>query len=324
MKAIVHERYGSPDVLELKDIDPPVVDDDSVLVRVRAASVNAYDWHMMRGLPFLVRMSEGLRTPKQTAMGVDVAGQVESVGKKVTQFRPGDEVFGARTGSLAEYVRGGPKSFLVPKPANLTFEQAAAVPMAATTALQGLRDKGQLKPGQRVLVNGASGGVGTFAVQIAKAFGAHVTGVCSTRNVEMVRSIGADQVVDYTRDDFTRSEQRYDLILDVAANRSLSDCRRVLVPSGVLVIVGAPPDGRRTTPIVARLLTAVVSSRFSSKKMLPFLAKNSKEDLIVLRELIEGGKVTPVIDRTYPLNEAAEAMRYIETGHARGKVVITV
>jgi NADPH:quinone reductase-like Zn-dependent oxidoreductase len=324
MKAIVHERYGSPDVLELRDIDTPVVDDDSVLVRVRAASVNAYDWHMMRGLPFLVRMSEGLRKPKQPAMGVDVAGQVESVGKNVTRLRPGDEVFGSRTGSLAEYVRGGPKSFLVPKPANLTYEQAAAVPMAATTALQGLRDKGQLKPGQRVLVNGAAGGVGTFAVQIAKALGAHVTGVCSTRNAEMVRSIGADQVVDYTQEDFTRSEQRYDLILDVAANRSLSDCRRVLVPNGVLVIVGAPPDARRMGPIVARLLAAVASSRFSSKKVLPFLAKNSKEDLIVLRELIEAGKVTPVIDRTYPLSEAAEAIRYLETGHARGKVVITV
>jgi NADPH:quinone reductase-like Zn-dependent oxidoreductase len=324
VKAIVHERYGSPDVLELRDVDTPVVDDDGVLVRVRAASVNAYDWHMMRGLPFLVRMSEGLRKPKQTAMGVDVAGQVESVGKNVTQFRPGDEVFGARTGSLAEYVGGGPKSFLVPKPVNLTYEQAAAVPMAATTALQGLRDKGQLKPGQRVLVNGAAGGVGTFAVQIAKALGAHVTGVCSTRNVEMVRSLGADQVVDYTREDFTRSEQRYDLILDVAANRSLSDCRRVLVPNGVLVIVGAPPNGRRMGPIVARLLTAVVSSRFSSRKMLPFLAKNSKEDLIVLRELIEAGKVMPVIDRTYPLGKTAEAIRYLETGHAQGKVVVTV
>ena len=324
MKAIVRERYGSPDVLELKDVDRPVVDDDSVLVRVRAASINAYDWHMMRGLPFLVRMSEGLRKPKSSAMGVDLAGQVEAVGKNVTNFRPGDEVFGARTGSLAEYVRGGPTSALVPKPAGLTFEQAAAVNMAGTTALQGLRDKGQLKPGQRVLINGAAGGVGTFAVQIAKAFGAHVTAVCSTRNVDMVRSIGADEVVDYTREDFTRLGQQYDLIFDVAASRSLRETRRVLAPNGILVMVGVK-GGRQMAPIVARLLTAVVWTRFANKKkMLPFLAKNSKEDLMVLKELIEAGKVRPVIDRTYPLSETADAMRYLEEGHARGKVVITV
>jgi NADPH:quinone reductase-like Zn-dependent oxidoreductase len=323
MKAILRDKYGGPDVLELSDIDRPVIDDDSMLVRVRAASINAYDWHMMRGLPFLVRLSEGLRKPKSSAMGVDVAGLVEAVGKNVTQFRPGDEVFGARTGSFAEYVRGGPKSFLVPKPAGLTFEQAAAVPMAAQTALQGLRDKGQIKPGQRVLINGASGGVGTFAVQIAKSFGAHVTAICGTRNVDMVRSLGADQVIDYTKEDFTRSGQRYDLILDVAANRSLSDCGRVLTATGTLVIVGAP-DGRRMGPMVARLLRAVVLSRFGSQKMLPFLAKNSNEDLIFLKELIETGKVRPVIDRTYPLSETAEAIRYLEEGHARGKVVIKV
>jgi len=324
MKAIVRERYGSPDVLELKDVDRPVVDDDSVLVRVRAASINAYDWHMMRGLPFLVRMSEGLRKPKSSAMGVDVSGEVEAVGKNVTNFRPGDEVFGARTGSLAEYVRGGPTSALVPKPAGLTFEQAAAVNMAGTTALQGLRDKGQLKPGQRVLINGAAGGVGTFAVQIAKAFGAHVTAVCSTRNVDMVRSIGADEVVDYTREDFTRLGQQYDLIFDVAASRSLRETRRVLAPNGILVMVGVK-GGRQMAPIVARLLTAVVWTRLANKKkMLPFLAKNSKEDLMVLKELIEAGKVRPVIDRTYPLSETAGAMRYLEEGHARGKVVITV
>jgi NADPH:quinone reductase-like Zn-dependent oxidoreductase len=324
MKAIVRDRYGSPDVLELKDVDRPVVDDDSVLVRVRAASLNAYDWHMMRGLPFLVRMSEGLRKPKSSAMGVDVSGQVEAVGKNVTSFRPGDEVFGARTGSLAEYVRGGPTSALVPKPAGLTFEQAAAVNMAGTTALQGLRDKGQIKPGQRVLINGAAGGVGTFAVQIAKAFGAHVTAVCSTRNVDMVRSIGADEVVDYTRDDFTRLGQQYDLIFDVAASRSLRETRRVLAPNGILVMVGVK-GGRQMAPIVARLLTAVVWTRFANKKkMLPFLATNSKEDLMVLKELIEAGKVRPVIDRTYRLSETADAMRYLEEGHARGKVVITV
>ena len=323
MKAIVREKYGSPDVLELKDIEKPVVDDDSVLVRVRAASINAYDWHMMRGSPSLVRMSEGLRKPKTTAMGVDLAGQVEAVGRNVTQFRPGDEVFGARGGALAEYVRGTEKSFLVPKPTGLTFEQAAAVNMAGTTALQGLRDRGRIKPGQRVLINGASGGVGTFAVQIAKAFGAHVTAVCSTRNVDMVRSLGADEIIDYTREDFTRNGQRYDLILDVAANRSLLSCRRVLAPDGTLVIVGAA-DGRRILPIVARLLAAAVLSRLGSQKMRSFLATNSKEDLMVLKELIEAGKLRPVVDRTYPLSETAEAMRYLETGHARAKVVITV
>ena len=324
MKAVVREKYGSPDVLQLKDIEKPVIDDDSVLVRVRAASINAYDWHMMRGLPFLVRMSEGWRRPKSTAMGVDIAGQVTAVGKNVTQFRPGDEVFGARGGALAEYVRGTAQSVLVPKPAGLTFEQAAAVNMAGTTALQGLRDKGQIKPGQRVLINGAAGGVGTFAVQIAKAFGADVTAVCSTRNVDMIRSIGADHVIDYTREDFTRNGHRYDLIFDVAANRSLSDCRRVLASNGTLVVVGAAGGGRRMAPIVARLLGAIVLSRFSSQKMLPFLAKNSKDDLIVLKELIEAGKVRPVIDRTYPLSETAEAMRYLEDGHPKGKVVITV
>ena len=322
MKAIVRERYGSPDVLELKDLDKPVIDDDSVLVRVRAASINAYDWHMMRGSPYLARMSEGLRKPKNIAMGVDLAGQVEAVGKNVTEYRPGDEVFGARTGALAEYVRGGPKSF-APMPAGLTFEQAAAVNMAGTTALQGLRDKGQIKPGQRVLINGATGGVGTFAVQIAKAFGAHVTAVCSTTKVDMVRSLGADEVIDYTRQDFTRGGQRYDLIFDVAASRSLSDCRRVLAPNGILVMVGVK-GGRRMAPIVARLLAGVVYSRFASRKMLPFLAHNSKEDLLILKELIETGKVRPVIDRTYPLSETAEAMRYLEEGHARAKIVITV
>ena len=323
MKAIVRERYGSPDVLELRDVDKPVLDDDSVLVKVRAASINAYDWHMMRGLPFLARMSEGLRKPKSIAMGVDVAGQVEAVGKNVTHLRPGDEVFGARSGALAEYVRGSAKSFLVPKPAGLTFEQAAAMPMAATTALQGLRDRGQLKAGQTVLINGAAGGVGTFAVQIAKAFGAHVTAVCSTRNVDMVRSIGADEVVDYTREDFTKGGQPYDLILDVAASRPLSECRRVLASNGTLVLVGAP-DGRRMGPIVARILAMIVLSRFASQKLLPFLAKNSKEDLMFLKELVEAGRIRPVIDRTYPLSETAAAIRYLEEGHARGKIVITV
>ncbi len=323
MKAIVRERYGSPDVLKLREIDRPVIDDDGVLVRVRAASINAYDWHMMRGSPSLVRLMAGLRKPKSSAMGVDLAGEVEAVGKNVTEFRPGDEVFGQRVGALAEYVRGTAKSFLVPKPAGLTFEQAAAVPMAASTALQGLRDKGQIKPSQRVLINGASGGVGTFAVQIAKAFGAHVTAVCSTRNVDQARSLGADEVIDYTREDFTRGGRKYDVILDVASSGSLSSRRRVLEPDGILVGVGAA-DGGRMTSIVAGLLETAVLSRFGNQKMPFFLAKNSKDDLIVLKELIEAGKVRPVIDRTYPLNQTAEAIRYLEAGHARAKVVITV
>jgi NADPH:quinone reductase-like Zn-dependent oxidoreductase len=323
MKAIVRERYGSAEVLELKDVDKPVVDDDSMLVRVRAASINAYDWHMMRGSPYLVRMVAGLRKPKSSAMGIDVAGQVEAVGKNVTQFRPGDEVFGARTGSLAEYVRGSDKSFLVPKPAGLTFEQAAAVNMAGTTALQALRDKGQIKPGQKVLINGASGGVGTFAVQIAKAFGAHVTAVCSTRNVEQARSLGADEVIDYTKQDFTRNGQRYDLILDIASSGSLSSRTRVLESNGTLVGVGSA-DNAGMASIVVGLLETAVRSRLGSQKMPFFLAKNSKEDLIALTELIAAGKVRPVIDRTYPLSETAEAIRYVEAGHARAKVVITV
>ena len=324
MKAIVRERYGSPDVLELKDVPKPVLGDDGVLVRVRAASINAYDWHMLRGSPSLVRMSEGWRRPKNRAMGVDLAGEVEAVGKNVTVFRPGDLVFGARTGALAEYVRGTATSALAPKPAGLTFAEAAAVNMAGTTALQGLRDKGQIKAGQRVLVNGASGGVGTFAVQIAKAFGGHVTAVTSTKNVDLVRSLGADEVIDYTQEDFTRSGRRYDLIFDVAASRSLRETRRVLAPNGILVMVGVK-GGRRMAPIVARLLTAVVWTRLAGKKrMLPFLAHNSTADLLVLKELIDSGKVRPVIDRTYPLSETADAIRYLEEGHARGKVVITI
>jgi len=266
----------------------------------------------------------GLRKPKSSAMGVDVAGQVEAVGKNVTQFRPGDEVFGSRSGSLAEYVRGTSQSFLVPKPARLTFEQAAAVPMAGTTALQGLRDKGQIRPGQKVLINGASGGVGTFAVQIAKAFGAHVTAVCSTGNLEQARSLGADQVIDYTKEDFTRSGKRYDLILDVAASGPLSARRRVLEPSGILVGVGSADSRYGMTSLLAGLVETAVLSRFGKQKMPFFLAKNSKEDLMVLTALIETGKIRPVIDRTYPLRETAEAIRYLEAGHARAKVVITV
>jgi NADPH:quinone reductase-like Zn-dependent oxidoreductase len=323
MKAIVREKYGSPDVLELKDVERPVIDDDSILVRVRAASINAYDWHMLRGSPYLVRMMAGLRKPKSSAMGMDVAGQVEAVGKNVTAFRPGDEVFGSRAGSLAEYVRGTEKSFLVPKPSGLTFEQAAAVPMAASTALQALR-KGEVKAGQHVLINGASGGVGTFAVQMAKALGAHVTAVCSTRNVEQARSLGADEVVDYTKEDFTRSGRRYDVILDVASSGSQQSRRRVLKSDGILVGVGSANSTGGTASIVAGLLKTAVLSRFGKQKMPFFLAKNNKEDFIVLTQMIEAGKVHPVLDRTYPLTQTAEAMRYLETGHARAKVVITV
>lgn len=320
MKAIVQYRYGSPDVLELREIEKPVVDDDGVLVRVRAASVNALDWHLMRGVPSIVRMMEGLRRPKNPVRGADVAGLVEAVGRNVTQFQPGDEVFGMRSGAFAEYVCGKEKNF-VPQPVGLTFEQAAAVPVAAETALQGLRDTGQIRPGQKVLINGASGGVGTFAVQIAKSFGADVTGVCSPRNVDMVRSIGADRVIDYTREDFTRDGHRYDLIFDVAGNRSFSDCRRALSPSGTLVMAGQ--SGRKKPSILPFLITPVLS-RFVKQKLVTFITKHSKADLVALKELIEAGKVTPVIDRHFPLREVPEAIRYIGEGHPRGKVVITV
>lgn len=319
MKAIVFRRYGSPDVLELADVEEPVVADDGVLVRVRAASVNALDWHRMRGEPLVGRLGDGLRRPKDGALGVDVAGHVEAVGRNVTELRPGDEVFGARTGAFAEYVSG--RTF-VPKPAGLTFEEAAAIPVAATTALLGLRDRGALQSGQRVLINGASGGVGTFAVQIARALGARVTAVCSTPNVEMVRSLGADRVIDYTREDFTRSVEPYDLILDIAGSRPLLACRRVLAARGTLVVVGGP-GGRWLKP-VDRMVKAAVLSRFGSQRMVPFLAQITRDDLMVLKELIDAGKVTPVIDRTYPLRDVPDAIRYLEAGHARAKVVISV
>jgi NADPH:quinone reductase-like Zn-dependent oxidoreductase len=322
MKAIVFHRYGSPDVLELREIDTPVTGDDQVLIRVRAASVNPVDWHRMRGVPYFVRATEGLGKPKNPGLGADVAGRVEAVGEGVTQFQPGDEVFGMSIRTLAEYVCVSEQG-LVPKPANVSFEQAAAVPVAGLTALQGLRDKGQIQPGQKVLINGASGGVGTHAVQIAKSFGAKVTGVCSTSNVELVRSIGADQVIDYTQEDFTRNGQRYDLILDVAGYRSLSDCRRVLGSDGILVLVGAG-DGRSSLRMIAGALNALVRSRFGSQKFPLILARRNKDDLLVLKELVEAGKISPVIDRSYPLSEVPEAIRYLEEGHAQGKVVITV
>jgi NADPH:quinone reductase-like Zn-dependent oxidoreductase len=320
MKAIVQARYGSPDVLELKEIDKPVVGDDEALVRVHAASVNPADWHVMRGSPYFVRLAGyGLRRPKNPVPGSDVAGVVDAVGKNVTRLRPGDAVFGWCRGSYAEYACGA-EDRLVPSPANLTFEQAAAVPIAATTALQGLRDTGQLQPGQTVLVIGASGGVGTFAVQIAKALGAEVTGVCSTRNVEMVRSIGADHVVDYSREDFVRSGQRHDLVFQLAGTSSPSECRRALAPNGTLVLSSG--DGRFTG--IDRILTAMVSSPFVSQRLVTWVTKANNADLLTLKGLIEAGEVTPVIDRTYTLAETAAAIRYLEEGHTRGKVVITV
>ena len=333
MQAIVNTEYGSPDDLKLQEIDKPPVGDDGVLVRVRAASVNPVDWHRMRGEPYVVRpMMFGLRRPKKSVPGVDAAGHVEEVGANVRQFGLGDEVFGGPGSAFAEYVCGGEEDF-APKPAGLTFEQTAAVPVAGCTALQALRDHGQLQPGQSVLINGAAGGVGTFAVQIAKALGGDVTGVCSTQNVDMVRSIGADHVVDYTVEDFTRSGRRYDLIVNVAGNRSVSDLRRALTPKGTLVLagggVGREAGGRlgllvESLKLVAGSLGVLVLSRFVGQRLLLFMAKIRTEDLVVLKELIEAGKVTPVIDRAYPLNEAPEAIRYLEAGHARGKVVVTV
>jgi NADPH:quinone reductase-like Zn-dependent oxidoreductase len=325
MKAIVYESYGSPDVLELGEVEEPTPKDDEVLIKTRAASVNPVDRHLMRG-PFLLRLMTGLRKPRDTRVGRDLAGQVEAVGRNVTRFQTGDEVFGVSRGAFAEYACAR-ENKLALKPANLTFEQAAAVPVAALTALQGLRDKGRIQPGQRVLINGAAGGVGTFAVQIAKSFGADVTGVCSTRNVDMVRSIGADHVVDYTQEDFARSGQRYDLILDNVGNRSLSDCRRVLVSKGILVLNGGGSLGQnedRWIGPLARSIAALVLSPFVSQKVVMFLASINKDDLIVLKELMEAKKVTPVIDRCYTLSEAPEAVRYLEEGHARGKVVITL
>jgi len=328
MKAIRYDRYGPSDVLELREIDVPAVGDDEVLVRVRAASVNPLDWHFMRGTPYLVRALAGLSRPRASAarLGADMAGSVEAVGKNVTEFRPGDEVFGGLDdrGTLAEYISIRHDGVVLAKPADLTFEQAASVPVAAVTALQALRDKGRVRPGHKVLVNGASGGVGTFAVQIAKAFGAEVTGVCSTANVEMVASIGADQVIDYTREDFTRAGRLYDLLVDIAGNRTLPETRRVLVPKGVLVAVGGPNKGRWIGPLGRSVRMAALSPAVSQRMVFFFLAHQNKDDLAVLRELLETGKVTPVIDRTYPLGEVAEAIRYLEEGHASGKVAITM
>ncbi|MBI1876141.1 MAG: NAD(P)-dependent alcohol dehydrogenase [Acidobacteria bacterium] len=325
MKAIVYCDYGTADVLRLEDVEKPTPADNEVLVRVRAASVNPYDWHFIRGTPYIARFMIGLRKPEETRLGVDYAGTVEAVGNSVTRFRPGDEVFGGRTGAFAEYVRVREDRGIARKPKNLTLQQAAAINMAAVTALQALRNRAQIQPRQKVLINGASGGVGTFAVQIAKSFGAEVTGVCSTRNVNMVRSLGADHVVDYTKEDFTKTAERYDVILDNVGNRSLSECRRVLKPNGKYILIGGggPNDGIAIGPF-AKVINAFVLSPFVSQDMGFFLAQTNQEDLNVLRDLIEAGKVTPVIDRRYRFSEVPAAIRYLEEGHARGKVVITV
>ncbi len=321
MKAAVYTRYGPPDVVQITDVEKPSPKDNEVLINVRAASVNPYDWHFMRGTPYGVRLVAGLRKPKVTRLGADVAGQVEAVGTNITQFKPGDQVFGICKGAFAEYACAA-ASALVMKPDNVTFEQAASVPIASFTALQGLRDKGKVQPGQKVLINGASGGVGTFGVQIAKSFGADITGVCSTRNVDMVRSIGADRVIDYTREDFTKSGQRYDVFFDCIGQHSLSVCRRILNPKGIYVGAGGPSD-RWMIGLIARMIQSLVLSGFGSQKFGGLIAKVNKEDLTLLRELIQAGKVTPVIDRRYSLSEVPEAIRYLEAGHARGKVVIT-
>jgi NADPH:quinone reductase-like Zn-dependent oxidoreductase len=320
MQAIVHDTYGPADVLELRDIDTPVPGDTKVLVRVRAASVNASDWYMMAGLPYVVRLGFGFPRPKNRTRGHDIAGEVEAVGSRVTRFQPGDQVFGACQGAFAEYACA-PQDMLVPKPAGITFEQAATVPVAGLTALQALRDHGKLQPGQRVLVTGASGGVGSFAVQIAKSFGADVTGVCSTTNVELVTSIGADRVIDYAEDDFTDTDQRYDLLLDIRGTQALSRCLRLLTPNGTYVLVGGP-RGRWVGPLVP-LFKMLLLKPFSRHKLRNFVANINREDLSVLSELITAGEVTPAIDRTYPLSQVPDALRYWEAGHVRGKVVIT-
>jgi NADPH:quinone reductase-like Zn-dependent oxidoreductase len=326
MKAIVYCDYGVPN-LKFQEIEKPTPEDDQLLVKVRAASVNPLDWHFVEGTPYFMRLiGVGLRKPKDTRLGVDFAGIVEAVGKNVTKFKPGDEVFGGRTGAFAEYVCVREPRAVALKPANITFEQAASVPIAAITALQGVRDKGKIQPGQKVLINGASGGVGTFAVQIAKSMGADVTGVCSTRNLDMVRSLGADHVIDYTKEDFTKGDQRYDVILDNVANRSLSECRRVLSPDGRYVLIGGggANEGRWLGPGLTQALKSMVLSKFVSQKMGMMMGELNQKDLTALADLMQSGKVTPVIDRTYKLSELPQAIQYLEQGHARGKVVINV
>jgi len=324
MNAITHCEYGGPEVLKLEQVEKPILNDNQVLVRVRAASVNPLDL-TIKG-PLLLRPLFGLRKPKETRLGVDYAGVVEAVGKNVTQFKAGDEVFGGRNGALADYVCVLADRAVVLKPANMTFEQAASVPVAAITALQGLRDKGKIQSKQKVLINGASGGVGTFAVQIAKSFGAEVTGVCSTRNVDLVRSIGADHVIDYTKEDFTKGNQRYDLIYDLVGNHSFSERRRIMNPNGICVMAGLGGAGWHEG-FASRLLgelNGYLRSRFTRQKFVAYIAQFNKADMSILADLMQSGKVTPVIDRTFKFSETADALRYLETGHARGKVVVAV
>ena len=322
MRAVIYCEYGPPNVLRVATVEKPVPGDDQVLVRVRAAAINPLEWHFMRGTPYIARMSMGLRVPETTRLGVDYSGVVEAVGRNVTEFKPGDEVFGGRSGALAEYVTARADRAIAHKPANITFEQAAGVSVAGITALQALRDKGGIQASDRVLINGASGGVGTFAVQIARSFGAHVTGVSSGRNVALVRSLGADSAIDYTKEDFTQGTQRYDLIVDNVANHSLSKVRRVLEPDGTYIMVGGP-SGRWIDPL-PRAFGASIMSRFVSQDMRFFISELKKEDLALLAELMASGKVKPVIDKVYPLDEIQAAMAYLETGRARGKVVITI
>jgi len=322
MKAMVQDKYGSAEVLELRDIEKPTIGDHDVLVRVRAAGVNLADWAVMSGLPYIARPVYGLRKPKNGVRGTDVAGLVEAVGASVTRFKPGDEVFGWCNGSFADYASAS-EDTLALKPTNLTYEQASSVPMAGLVALQAVRDHGKVQAGQKVLINGASGGIGTFAVQIAKSLGAEVTGVCGTRNVELVRSIGADHVIDYTLEDFTQTGERYDFILDNVSNHSLSDLRRALTPTGMLIPNGGN-FGNRWFASAGRLLRAAVLFRFGSQTLGRFLVAPKHEDLVALKELIEAAKVTPVIDRAYPLSEIAQAMGHVGEGHTRGKVAITV
>jgi NADPH:quinone reductase-like Zn-dependent oxidoreductase len=321
MKAMVADRYGRPDVLELREVDRPTLDDDQVLVRVHASSVNPVEWYRVTG-PYFARTDSGLRKPKQITLGADLAGRVEAVGNDVTEFRPGDDVFGVGAGAWAEYACAR-VARLAPRPANLSFEEAAAVPVAAVTALQALRDKGRVEPGQRVLVNGASGGVGTFAVQLAKAFGADVTAVCSTRNVDLVRSLGADRVVDYMREDFTQLGQRHELMLDIAGSRRFSRFRRVLTPKATVVLVGGRMTYRGHGPL-PHLLGTYLASRGRSQKVTLVVANVTREDLAFLHELLAAGSVRPVIDRRYELAEAADALAYLGEGHARAKIVVTV
>jgi len=322
MKAAIYTSYGPPDVVRITDVEKPVPKDDEVLIKVRAASVNPLDWRLMKGEPRFLRLFFGLRKPRFGRPGVDVAGEVEAVGRNVTQFKPGDAVFGACRGAFAEYACTA-ESKVAMKPDNVTFEQAASVNVAGLTALQGLRDKGKIQPGSKVLINGAAGGVGTFAVQIAKSFGADVTGVCSTRNIDMVKSIGADEVIDYTQHNFTTSNQRYDLILDCVGNHSFSACRRVLNPDGRFVMVGAPHD-LSVIDVLALPINALLLSVFVSQKAVPFISKPSQDDLNLFGELITAGKLKPIIDKVYSLSEAADAVRHVEEGHARGKVIITL